>query len=85
MGVELNEALNHPLWISHKPGDAYDLERSGGGEWQMWYYPIFEDGKTGEAYKEPRALWLQIKPDFWDLRESPLRYAKRLSKPTNQR
>ena len=53
----------------------------GKGEWKIAYYPLFECGKTGEVYDEPRALIEQ--PSDWngvkgtDFREVPLRYLDR--------
>ncbi len=75
MRSELKEALNHPLYKSHKIGDKYLMD--GKGDWQIAYYPIFEDGKTGEAYNEPRALVEQPMENGTDFREVPLRYLKR--------
>ena len=78
----LKEALAHPLWKGHKPNDKYTMDNNPG--WSIWYYPIFEDGKTGEEYEEPRALVGKPKKfngeDGIDLREVPLRYLKRIEK-----
>lgn len=77
----LKEALNHSIWQTHKIGDTYKMD--GKGEWKIAYYPIFEDGKTGEVYNEPRALIEQ--PAMFrgkegiDFREIPLRYLERIS------
>ena len=46
--------------------------------WKIAYYPLYEDGKTGEVYETPRALVEQ--PSEWDgvkgtdFREVPLVY-----------
>ncbi len=67
------KALNHPKWLRHKIGDTYTMD--GKPElWKIAYYPIFENGKTGEIYDEPRALVekVGIRP-FWH-KEIPLRY-----------
>jgi hypothetical protein len=62
---------------NHKVGDKYTMD--GKPElWQLSYYPLLEDGKTGEVYNEPKALIEQ--PSDWngvkgtDFREVPLRY-----------
>lgn len=79
VSARLSQALNHPLYTSHKMGDTYKMD--GKGEWKIAYYPIFEDGVTGEAYSEPRAL--VEKPAIFngelgtDFREVPLRYLER--------
>jgi hypothetical protein len=55
--------------------------------WKIAYYPLYEDGKTGEVYQEPKALIEQ--PSNWngvkgiDFREVPLRYLT-LTKNQNQ-
>lgn len=73
----LEEALRHTIWQNHKIGHLYDMD---GKSWKIAYYPIFEDGKTGEQYKEPRALI--ERPAIFngekgiDFREMPLRYLK---------
>lgn len=77
MSANLIAALSDPLWISHKIGNQY-LMKGSGGLWKIAYYPIFEDGKTGEKYAEPRAL--VERPTVFegvlgtDFREVPLRY-----------
>jgi hypothetical protein len=49
----------------------------GKGGWKIAYYPIFEDGKTKEVYKEPRALVEKlIGKEGIDFREVPLRYLR---------
>jgi hypothetical protein len=71
--TELKKALSHPLWLSHQIGDCYTMD--GRRElWKIAYYPIFEDGKTGEKYKEPRALIERPMLGGTDFREMPLRY-----------
>jgi len=52
--MELQKALEHPLWKTHKIGKTYKMDSKG--EWKIAYYPIFECGKTGEVYDSPRAL-----------------------------
>ena len=78
---ELKIALNNKLWKSHQIGDVYEMDGVPG--WKIAYYPLFENGKTGEQYGEPRALI--EKPAIFhgekgiDFREVPLRYLKRIS------
>jgi len=73
---QLEKALNHELWKSHRIGDTYKMDGKFG--WKIAYYPLFEDGKTGEPYNEPRAL--VERPAVFkgvkgtDFREVPLRY-----------
>ncbi len=69
-------ALNIYAWLFHKIGDTYSMD--GFKDWKIAYYPIFEDGKTEEEYKEARAL-IERKAKFngvdgTDFREVPLRY-----------
>ncbi len=66
-------ALSHPVWLSHKIGDTYTMDRRP-DLWKIAYYPIFEDGKTGEVYAEPRALVEKPIENGIDFREVPLRY-----------
>lgn len=76
--MNLAEALNHPIWLNHKIGNLYTMDGKHG--WKIAYYPIFEDGKTGEEYAEPRAL-VEMPAVFkgekgTDFREVPLRFLK---------
>ena len=81
MEQSLQDALNHPLWLAHKPAHRYLMD--GKGSWQLYYYPIMGDGKTQEEYTEPRAL-MRSERRFkdgkfgTDLREVPLRYIDRI-------
>lgn len=78
--MNLKEALNSPTWLNHKIGDTYTMDGKP-DLWKIVYYPIFECGKTGEVYSEPRALVENIeKKGFWN-KEVPLRY---LIKTKNQ-
>jgi hypothetical protein len=85
--LDLQSALAHPLWVAHTIGKEYSMDNVPG--WKIAYYPIFEDGHTGEVYEEPKAL--VEKPGQWkikakgkkdeivtgtDFREVPLRYLK---------
>ncbi len=68
---------------SHKVGNKYTMDGKP-EKWQLSYYPIYEDGKTGEVYSEPKALI--ERPSSWngvkgtDFREVPLRYLKKEEK-----
>lgn len=73
----LKDALNDPLWLSHKIGDVYEMDGVPG--WKIAYYPILENGKTGERYSEPRALVEYPLTIGIDFREVPLRYLTRSS------
>ncbi len=80
--ISLEEALNDSLYSSHQIGDEYKMD--GKGSWKIAYYPLFEDGKTGDVYNEPRAL-VETETMFdnvigTDFREVPLRYLERHSK-----
>lgn len=72
--VRLRTALADPIWVNHKIGDLYTMDKTS--DWKIAYYPIFEDGKTKKEYEEPRAL--VEKPlsngKGIDFREVPLRY-----------
>lgn len=78
MRQELKDALNHPLWLNHKTGDTYTMDGKS-DLWKIAYYPIFEDGKTNEPYKEPRALIEKPMKGGTDFREVPLRYLTKFS------
>ncbi len=70
--IDIKQALNHPLYTSHKIGDEYIMDGNHG--WKIAYYPIFECGKTKESYEEPRALIEKPMKSGTDFREVPLRY-----------
>lgn len=69
----LSDALSHPLWNEHKIGDTYIMDGKP-DLWKIAYYPIFEDGKTGQVYSEARALIEKPMLGGTDFREIPLRY-----------
>lgn len=66
-------ALNNPTWLNHSIGDTYTMDGKP-DLWKIAYYPILEDGKTGEVYNEPRALVERQIENGIDFREVPLRY-----------
>ena len=70
--MNLKQALSNPIWVNHKIGNTYSMD--GVKSWKIAYYPIFENGKTGEKYTEPRALIERPIPGGIDFREVPLRY-----------
>lgn len=74
--MNLSNALSHETWITHKIGDTYTMD-SKPDLWKIAYYPILEDGKTGEVYPEPRALIERSMEKGIDFREVPLRYLTR--------
>ena len=80
MKAELKKALNKPLWESHKIGNTYKID--GNGNWEIVYYPIFECGRTGKEYSEPRALMQNIDKEGFFSKEVPLRYLNKWT-PTN--
>jgi hypothetical protein len=77
--TKLQRALADKIWQEHKLGYEYQMDGKP-DKWNISYYPIFEDGKTNEAYDEQRVL--VEKPMFGklgekigtDFREVPLRY-----------
>ncbi len=69
----LKKALNNKLYKNHRIGFTYTMDGKP-DLWKIAYYPIFEDGKTGELYKEPRALIEKPIKGGIDFREVPLRY-----------
>ena len=76
MNIDLEQALKHPIWKAHKRNESVYFMDGKSDRWQIVYYPIFQDGKTQEYYKEPRALAQNIdKGGFWS-KEVPLRYLK---------
>jgi len=86
MKTLIKKATENPLWKSHKIGNVYDMDKTTG--WKIAYYPILEDGATGELYSEPRALI--EKPSVFkgvkgtDFREVPLRYLSEALNLINQ-
>lgn len=73
MESNLQLALSSPTWQEHKMGDTYTMDDKL-DLWKIAYYPIFENGKNGEAYEEPRALVEKPILNGTDFREVPLRY-----------
>lgn len=69
----LLKALEDNIWFEHKIGDNYTMDAKP-DLWKIAYFPIFEDGKNGEQYEEPRALVEKPIPNGTDFREVPLRY-----------
>jgi hypothetical protein len=84
MTEKLRIALSENIWKEHRIGDEYTMDGKS-DKWKIAYYPIFEDGKNGEVYDEPRALVEKpirggkfnevIGTDF---REIPLRYLTKI-------
>tara|TARA_R110000772_G_scaffold20466_2_gene56683 strand:+ start:11578 stop:12018 length:441 start_codon:yes stop_codon:yes gene_type:complete len=77
----LKGALSDPKWESHNIGDLYEMDGNKKVHWKIAYYPIFENGKTGEQYAEPRALVetpMHNGEDGTDFREIPLRYLEKV-------
>lgn len=74
---ELTLALNSPIWKEHKIGDTYKI-KGDKDIWKIAYYPIFECGKTGEVYTEPRTLVEKPIKDGTDFREVPMRYLSKI-------
>jgi len=73
MNDKLQMALADKIWQEHKLGDEYQMDGKP-DIWKIAYYPIFENGKTNEAYEEPRALVEKPLVGGTDFREVPLRY-----------
>ena len=71
--MNLQEALSDLTWANHQIGNTYTMDNKP-DLWKIAYYPIFEDGKNGEQYVEPRALVEKPIPGGIDYREVPLRY-----------
>lgn len=76
--MNYKNSLSDTVWINHNIGDTYKMD--GTGSWKISYYPIFEDGKNGEAYQEPRALIETPILNGTDFREVPLRYLTKITK-----
>ena len=72
--MNLKEALEDVVWKNHKLGKTYHMDGKK-ALWKIAYYPIFENGKNGEEYNEPRALAeTPMDNGGIDYREVPLRY-----------
>lgn len=69
----LQNALSNPVWVNHKIGDTYTMDGTN-VSWKIAYYPIFENGKNGDIYNEPRVLVESPITNGIDFREVPLRY-----------
>lgn len=76
--MNLEKSLADNIWLDHKIGDTYTMDNKP-DKWKIAYYPIFEDGKTGEEYNEPRALVERPIPNGTDFREVPLRYLTKIN------
>lgn len=74
MKDKLKIALNNPIWLNHFIGKQYNMDGTPG--WKITYYPIFENGKTGEIYDEPRVLVEKPMNKGIDFREVPIHYLK---------
>jgi len=77
MSKRLNKALHNPKWIAHNIGDTYNMQGDS-DIWKIAYYPIFENGKSGVEYQEPRALVEKPMLNGTDFREVPLRYLTKI-------
>lgn len=77
--MKLQEALNDHKWVNHKVDNEYTMDGRP-EKWKLVYYPIFENGKNGEIYNEPRCLVEKPINGGIDYREIPLRYLE-LTKP----
>lgn len=71
--INLQEALNDPMYLQHSLNDRYCMENKL-ESWKLTYYPIFTDNKTKQIYDEPRALIEKPINGGIDFREVPLRY-----------
>lgn len=71
--MDLNEILQEPIWVNHTLDDLYNVQGDK-RNWKIAYYPILEDGKTGEVYDEPRFLMECPIEGGIDFREMPARY-----------
>lgn len=81
--MQLKNALDNPLWKSHKPGDKYKMSDVNGKMtegWRITYYPLFGTYKDEQwmDFTEPRALIEKPMTGGFDFREIPLRYLERL-------
>lgn len=74
-------SLSNLTWMNHCIGDEYIMDGKPG--WKIAYYPIFEDGKTGVEYKEPRALVEKPMINGTDFREVPIRYLTKIKSNGN--
>lgn len=74
---KLQDALKHPIWLSHKISDKYTMDNKC-DLWKLTYYPIFTNNKTKEVYNESRALIEKPINGGIDFREVPLRYLNKI-------
>jgi len=76
---EKNLTDDEKFMYNHNIDDEYQMDEKP-DKWKISYYPIFEDGKNGEKYNEPRALVEKPIKNGTDFREIPLRYLKKFTK-----
>ncbi len=76
--MTLQQSLSDPKWQSHKLGDTYTMDGKP-DRWKIAYYPISDNGATGEQYEEPRALIEKPMKGGIDFREVPLRYLEKIN------
>ena len=43
MNIDLEQALNHPIWKAHKRNESVYFMDGKSDRWQIVYYPIFQD------------------------------------------
>lgn len=77
--MQLQEALNNPLWKAHKIGNIYSMRNRNGSVsegWKIAYYPLFESYKNGKLieFNEPRVLIERPMDKGIDIREIPIRF-----------
>lgn len=77
--MKLQQALNNPLWKSHKIGNIYSMKNRDGSisdGWEIAYYPLFQVLKGGEWIEvdEPRVLIEKPMKGGIDFREVPIRF-----------
>jgi hypothetical protein len=81
MVIDLQSALQDPIWINHKIGDQYSMSNVGSSKmdsgWKLSYYPLFGTYKDNKwiEFDSPRALIEKPMTNGGiDFREVPLYY-----------
>jgi hypothetical protein len=83
METRVDKALLNEVWLNHKHGDEYTMDGKP-DRWKIAYYPLFENGRNGEVYEEPRALAERPMAGGIDFREVPLRYLTKIKVEVNE-
>lgn len=75
--MNLQSALDNPIFQQHKIGALYSI-KGDSRLWKLTYYPIFQNGKNGDYYDEPRVLVETPILNGIEFREMPIHFLTKL-------